>query len=56
MTLRDWFAGKANEEDIQYHMNCMVQANEDCPGGIGCVREAARYRHADAMLEAREES
>ena len=55
MSLRDWFAAKASEEDIEYQISAMAPRN-----GFGEVmshkvrRSAARYAHADAMLAERE--
>lgn len=54
MSLRDWFAAKASEEDIQYQIRAMAPRN-----GFGEVmgnkvsRSAARYAHADDMLAER---
>lgn len=54
MTLRDYFAAKATEEDIQYQIRKLAPRN-----GFGEVMESslcrshARYAHADSMLEAR---
>jgi len=42
MSLRDYFAGQASEEDVQAHYLA-----------AGSSRERAKYAHADAMLEAR---
>ena len=61
MTLRDYFATHASEEDIRHWqpMNVMVtHIRDDCgrretyrtPGMYS--REVARYRYADAMLRA----
>ena len=47
MSLRDWFAGQANEGDIKHWME-IGRLN-----GIDWTREQARYQHADAMLKAR---
>jgi hypothetical protein len=44
MSLRDWFAGQALEEDIQWHIR--FKSNR-------ITREQARYAYADAMIEAR---
>ena len=44
MSLRDWFAGQANEEDIRANMNF----GDSCTLLID--RVAARYRFSDAML------
>jgi len=54
MTLRDYFAGQASDEDIKAHMKWVEKRG--APLGVGnydCSREQARYRFADAMLEAR---
>jgi hypothetical protein len=65
MSLRDYFAAHASEEDIKYWqpMGVMVtQVRElrngskqlyEAPGMY--TREQARYRYADAMLAAREQ-
>ncbi len=61
MTLRDYFAARASEEDIQRHLTGMVKVivgqNEKGPiyeyQQAFRSREQARYRWADAMLEAR---
>ena len=45
MTLRDWFAGHANETDILKH--------QSTPYGEVASREEARYLFADAMLAAK---
>ncbi len=57
MTLRDWFAGQATEEDIRAHIAIMglhegalVEHNT----GRCRSREQAKYAYADAMLAARE--
>ena len=63
MTLRDYFAAKASEEDIK---NFSCSEGEEITGTdtlgrnwkrhevIYYTREQARYRHADAMLKARQ--
>ena len=63
MTLRDYFAAKATEEDIQAHRDG-VMAEHIVDDGNGrkhiahkstrYTREQAKYRYADAMLKARE--
>ncbi len=63
MTLRDYFAAKASEEDIK-NFSCSEGeeiTGTDTLGGnwkrhevIYYTREQARYRHADAMLKARQ--
>jgi hypothetical protein len=61
MSLRDWFAGQASEEDIEYHMKNGKAAikGTDEDDGYGPdytypTRESARYAYADAMLAARQ--
>ena len=61
MTLRDYLAARASEEDIQRHLTGMVKVivgqNEKGPiyeyQQAFRSREQARYRWADAMLAAR---
>ena len=52
MTLRDWFAAQASEQDINHWSTGWVASN-----GREVIkhfsREEARYRYADAMLAAR---
>jgi hypothetical protein len=48
MSIRDYFAAHATEEDVRAHMY------DDRLHQV-CSREAARYRYADAMLKAREQ-
>lgn len=47
MTLRDYFAAKATEDDIR----AVMKFGESY--GDPCDRATARFRHADAMLKAR---
>jgi hypothetical protein len=63
MTLRDYFAAKASEEDIEDHLNGPKAEHivKDSGGMHRIVhrntiytREQAKYRYADAMLKARE--
>lgn len=64
MSLRDYFAAKASEKDIEYWMpkgftETVIQrdANGKCyeiKQVATWTREQARYRYADAMLKARE--
>ena len=55
MSLRDWFAGNASEEDIQYQIYAIAPRD-----GFGVAlihkvpRSAARFAHADDMLAERE--
>ncbi len=64
MTLRDYFATHASEEDIKYWqpMGAMVAKVKETGNGKMIyhepgmyTREIARYRYADAMLKAREQ-
>jgi hypothetical protein len=56
MTLRDYFAAKASEEDVRRQGEVMRSAQIAC-AGIGILEDGwqikARYMHADAMLRAR---
>lgn len=58
VSLRDWFAGQATEDDIAAHT--IWKFNDDLPVDYppapDCTREQAKYRYADAMLAAREAS
>ena len=63
MTLRDYFAAKASEEDIKHYERTedgeMVGVDTlgtewRRPRIIYHTREEAKYRYADAMLKARE--
>ena len=61
MTLRDWFAGRATEEDVRKH-----QKREWVKGGLGICgngywtnitsRETAKYAYADEMIKTRGKS
>ena len=52
MTLRDWFAGQATEEDIQNHLeHYLCDITSDCIPRY--TREQAKYRYAAAMLAER---
>jgi hypothetical protein len=62
MTLRDYFASKASEEDIKANKDGPVQEQVVSDGNgrkhithltIRYTREQAKYRYADAMLKAR---
>ena len=54
MTLRDWFATHASEQDIESHR--VTKRNvAGQPLEAPSSREVARYRHADAMIAARKE-
>ena len=64
MTLRDYFAAKASEEDINEHIWKGHKEQFVVDEGMGksrlasreamWTREEAKYRYADAMLKARE--
>jgi hypothetical protein len=63
MTLRDYFAAKATEEDINAHREGPMQEHivDDVNGrkfithrSTRYTREQAKYRYANAMLKARE--
>jgi len=63
MTLRDYFAAKASEEDIKAHQEGGVkeQVVDDMNRrkrivhcNVRYTREQAKYRYADAMLKARQ--
>jgi hypothetical protein len=64
MTLRDYFAAKATEEDIAAHIWKGHKEDFVMADGYGMKkvvkreamwsREEAKYRYADAMLKARE--
>ena len=63
MTLRDYFAAKASEEDIRANIEgpmqeCIVEGSDGrkhiTHRTVKYTREQAKYRYADAMLKARE--
>lgn len=51
MTLRDWFAGQASEDDVDQYLDYYL----DEYGALvpRRTREQAKYAYADAMMEAR---
>lgn len=51
MTLRDWFAAQANDDDITNHQQYYRAGDGKFVPTY--TREQAKYRYADAMLEAR---
>ena len=64
MTLRDYFAQAASEEEIEYQKPMIGAVEKIVNDGVGGNkrivwgrpdnwRQIARYMHADAMLEAR---
>jgi hypothetical protein len=57
MTLRDWLAAHASEEDIQEFLPQTIgeEAEFTKKRGFTPTRQWARYKHADAMLAARKE-
>ena len=63
VTLRDYFAAKASEDDIRANIEgpmqeCIVEGSDGrkhiTHRTIKYAREQAKYRYADAMLKARE--
>jgi hypothetical protein len=63
MTLRDYFAAKASEEDIRANIEgpmqeCIVESSDGrkhiTHRNVKYTREQAKYRYADTMLKARE--
>ncbi len=63
MTLRDYFAAKASEDDIRANIEgpmqeCIVESSDGrkhiTHRTVKYTREQAKYRYADAMLKARE--
>ena len=62
MSLRDWFAGMAREEDIELHQEHenLLRYREYGNNESGtplyppCTRQRAKFLYADAMLKARE--
>ncbi len=51
MTLRDYFAAKATEQDLQSFLWKSVGPRSAVQS---CTREEAKYKYADAMMKARE--
>jgi hypothetical protein len=49
MSLRDWFAAKANESDVLE----IIFKHAKSGGSSSITRQQARYMHADAMLAER---
>lgn len=58
VSLRDYFAAHATEEDIQEFVPATMGAVVDFEErhGFSPSRQWARYQRADAMLKAREEA
>ena len=63
MTLRDYFAAKASEEDIRANIEgpmqeCIVESSDGrkhiTHRTVKYTREQAKFRYADSMLKARE--
>jgi hypothetical protein len=63
MTLRDYFAAKASEDDIRANIEgpmqeCIVEGSDGrkhiTHRTVKYTREQAKYRYVDAMLKARE--
>ena len=64
MSLRDYFAAKASEEDIRANIEgpmqeCIVEGSDGrkhiTHRTVKYTREQAKFRYADAMLKAREQ-
>jgi hypothetical protein len=51
MSLRDWFAGNASEDDVFTHRDFDMDEHGTCIPRR--TREQAKYAYADAMIEAR---
>ncbi len=51
MTLRDWFAAHASEQDIDEHRHWYSRDGSSYTR----TREEARYHYADAMIKTREQ-
>jgi transposase len=54
MTLRDYFAAHATEEDIRHYQEFGAQSYGGPAIEPKYTREQAKYRYADAMLRERE--
>lgn len=52
-SLRDWLAANATENDIRTHGEGIISQNGVKYKDMVMTREKARYKYADAMLEAR---
>ena len=54
MSLRDWFAGRAREEDIAEYMppTLAAAATFEKAHGFRATREWAKFQYADAMIAA----
>ncbi len=55
MTLRDWFAGQASEEDIKAHRKIKYW-DQGCGYDYVNTREQAKYDYADAMIAAQKKT
>lgn len=53
MTLRDYFAAKATDDDVLDIRHTYYMANGDKPDFMALTQAQARYMHADAMLAER---
>jgi hypothetical protein len=52
MSLRDWFAANASEQDIEEHLGGKISPKTGL--NINCLsREKAKFAYADAMIKAR---
>lgn len=54
ITMRDYFAARATEEDIEEHRGYRVNTKSGSREYV-LTREQAKYAYADAMLRARQE-
>lgn len=56
MTLLDWFAAHASDEDVESFMPHTIGEHREFKEkhGFPPSRQWARYQHADAMLKARD--
>ena len=52
MTLRDWFATHASEQDVERYREYTL-GPDMYSDGYTYTREQAKYRYADAMIQAR---
>ena len=53
MTLRDYFAAAASDDDVLDVRHTYYMANVDKPDFMALTQAQARYMHADAMLAER---
>jgi hypothetical protein len=55
-TLRDYFAARASDKDVSEYRGKFVNIEDVDEYHYEYTREQAKYRYADAMLAAREET